>query len=353
MARFTLDELECDEIHAALIERRDDLNKRKTKLLEDGLPEAADGVGTRLRLYDGHDGPDGQPRAGLVRMFAPQRDIEAEVDQARRGETRDRDGQQDIFGGGAETGGRTKAASASTVPADTAGAEVVDVDFEIIPEGRRIGAKSTITIESALAILAQIARVLLGGPAFLDDAAYDNFAAAVVAVLPALNPDIDPDHVTGQVMEEFRDAEDNAHTLAHYIERNVALIRDKIDNPIPKKPAEPVDGATATPGEELAEVVDDTMKATDPVDDGSADALRKVVFPAAPAAEAAEGREADGGLSFETPPDRGAEAPAGEPKPADPDAKAPPADPKAADSGTTKPKEKGKGKGGRKNKGNK
>lgn len=335
MGRFTLEELECDEIHAALVERRADLNKRKTKLIEDGLPEAADGIDKRLRLYDQHDGPDGKARAGLVRMFAPQRDIESEAEQARRGEGRNPDGQQDIFGGGAETGGASRGSAKvdSSAPGDNAGEEIVDVDYEIIPEGRRLSASSTLTIESALKILEQVARILLAGPAHLDDADFDNFANAVVAVVPAMNPAVDPEYVRAHVLEELRAADDNAHGLAHYVQRNVEAIRDLRDNPpAPKSDAEPPqfieltaeerDGLTdedrAEYDAELAEYRDAMAKhvadveaqkpapGDSPISDTAADALRAVVFP-----DAETDRDIVGDLSFETPADRG-ETEAGE-----------------------------------------
>lgn len=335
MGRFVLDELECDEIHAALIERRADLNKRKTKLLEDGLPEAAEGIDKRLRLYDSHDGPDSKPRAGLVRMFAPQRDVESEAEQTGR----DRDGQQDIFGGGAETGGARRAGGATTVdssaPGDNAGDEVIDVDYEIIPEGRRIAAKSTLTIESALNILSQIARILLAGPAKLDEADYLNFANAVLVVVPAMNPGVDPEYVRAHVLEELAAADDNAHGLAHYVQRNVDAICDLRDNPPAPKGdrfEHGQDPFVELSAEELGDLDDDEReeyqaeKATHdeaiaaaerekaerepgaPVSDAVAAALRGVVFP--------QGAEpTDGGLTFETPGDRGeTDAPEGETK---------------------------------------
>lgn len=364
MGRFTLDELECDEIHAAVIERRADLNKRKTKLLEDGLPEAAEGIDKRLRLYDSHDGPDGVARAGLVRLFAPQRDIESDVEQQRR-----TDGQQDIFGGGAETGGAPRTGSAkvdSSAPGDNAGDEIEGVDYEVIPQGRRLAATSTLTIESALAILEQIARVLKAGPAHLDDAEFDNYATAVVAVVPAMNPGIDPEHVRGHVLEELRAAEDNAHGLAHYVERNVALIRDLRDNPpAPKAPTAPGfiptfkkltdeerdkldEDERAEYDEELAEFEKETAELAQdvtietPLTDAAATALRGVVFPPAPEPAASTGDE---GLSFETPSDRG-------------ETKAPEGGTNAGEAGTkpaagetappAEPDAKGKGKGKKK-----
>lgn len=328
MGRFTLEELECDEIHAALKDRQGELTKKVSKLEDEGLPEAAEGVRMRLRLYDSHEGPGGTARAGLVRMFAPQRDIESEAEQARRnaGEARNPKGQQDMFGGGAETGGRPRGAAAS-VPSDNAGAEIVDVDFEIIPEGRRIGAKSTLTIESALAILAQVGRILLAGPAAITDDEFDNYARAVVAVLPAMNPAMDPEHVRAHVMDELRAADDRAHGLAHYVNRNVDAIRDLRENPpAPKSDTEPK--FVPLDDEELADLDDDERKEYDaakakaeaaidaanargelaqvesieqPLSDAAAAALRAVVFPTPTPAEGSDGRDADGGLSFETP----------------------------------------------------
>lgn len=361
MGRFTLEELECDEIHAALKDRQSELTKKVSKLEDEGLPEAAEGVRVRLRLYDAHEGPGGTARTGLVRMFAPQRDIEAEAEQSRReaGEARRTDGQQDIFGGGAETGGRKRDASAS-VPSDNAGGEIQDVDFEIIPEGRRIGAKSTLTIESALAILAQVGRILLAGPAAITDEEFDNYARAVVAVLPAMNPAMDPEHVRAHVMDELRAADDRGHGLAHYVNRNVDAIRDLRENP-------PAPKSTATPtfveltAEEIAELEPDEKaeylaeKAKHdevaqvesieaPLADAAAEALRAVVFPTpAPA----DGRGADGGLSFETPNTAGeTNAPTGETKPAA-------GETKPAEGGTTNEAADANEKGAKKKRGRK
>lgn len=320
MGRFTLEELECDEIHAALVERRADLAKRAEKLIADGLPEAAAGVRVRLTLYDAHEGPDQKTRAGLVRMFAPQRDIESEVEQKRRGEQRDGNGEQDLFGGGAETGGRPRSAKATTPPPD----DIPDVEYEIIPEGRRIAARSTLTIETALRVLAHMARHLLAGPSQLAEAEYDHYAGMVVAALPSMHPTIDPEYLRAHVMDELRAAADNAHALAHFLERNVDQIRDLRDNPPAPKSDTPAPLAfveltaeerdALEPDErteydaELAEHKAAQEKAgelatvvavDEPLEAAAAEALKGYTF--APEPEPETGRDVDGGLSFETP----------------------------------------------------
>lgn len=161
-----VDEVEREELHAAIGERYDALEKLRDTLTKRGLHAAAQNVGARLSVYEGG--------GGLKTLFASQAEIEHAIrnERERSGESaagRD-DGtadmfRQDQYGGGSEVGagipaGRTESvdwsgrypqdaeaeaaqaemdAGAAGVPADTrlltAGdAQPDEADYEIVHE---------------------------------------------------------------------------------------------------------------------------------------------------------------------------------------------------------------------------
>ncbi|HET9012231.1 MAG TPA: hypothetical protein VFN38_10490 [Gemmatimonadaceae bacterium] len=97
MDRPKISEEEREEIHTALLERKEKLDKLREKAEDAKVPGAAEAYDKILALYiDTGEG------AGLTRLFAYQPDMR---DESRYGEERDANGGQDLFGGGAETGG--------------------------------------------------------------------------------------------------------------------------------------------------------------------------------------------------------------------------------------------------------
>lgn len=273
MARYTLDEIESDEVYHALAARKLDLDKLAKTLEErDGLPEAAQQVRNRIALYmPNGEGRDTRP--GLIRLFAPQRDIEAEA-QANRDE-RSPDGQQDAFGGGAATGGghpagevvpggaapkKSRKRKGSAAVAGDAGegassespGEVTDVDFEVIPEARRLVSASTPTLANlppdgldALDRLESIAANLLDGPPTITPADFDAEAVRVFELLPKVNPGLDLDYAGEVFNGEFRNSDGNAHSIAFFVKRQTDAIRNEPapanEAPATEAPADPAD----------------------------------------------------------------------------------------------------------------
>jgi hypothetical protein len=258
MARFQLDEMECDEIYHALLERKQSLDKIAKKLEEDeGLPEAAQQVRKRISLYVSDDATK---KVGLTQRFKPQSDLTTEAHDV---DDRDPDRQQDAFGGGAETGGGHKAgetvkgakkakkkgdgksaAATATVKAADAKAndDVTDADFEIIPEGRRLNggpAESAPAQNDAPPIapkvldavnrVDQIAEGLLAGPAAINDDEYTAELSRVLELVPAMNPNIDRGYLEAHLGQELRgSSEGNAHALAYFLQRQVSAIRGDV-----------------------------------------------------------------------------------------------------------------------------
>lgn len=279
MARHILDEMECDEIYHALLGRKADLDKRAKDLEEkDGLPEAAQAVRVRIALYlPGEDGKS----PGLLKRFAAQRDLTTEAKDADQ--ERDPTGQQDAFGGGAETGGGPKAGEKGTVPKKSASAkkkgdgkstaatatvkaadakadEVTDAEYEIIPEGRRLGggglenvgapsagfpSSSSVPTDGpapltdpkvldAISRLDTISDALKQGPSGLSDDDFRAEGARVLELMAVANPNMDVAFATVHVNEELRSAGDgNAHALAYFVDRITALLKPEPDMPAP------------------------------------------------------------------------------------------------------------------------
>lgn len=94
---ITIDEQQRAEIFTALQDRKAAIAKHAKDLTKDGIADAAAVVERRLALYTTNG-----PSVGLLAMFALQTDLDEE--RTKAGEVRDPEGQQDIFGGGAETG---------------------------------------------------------------------------------------------------------------------------------------------------------------------------------------------------------------------------------------------------------
>lgn len=92
----SISEEERSEIRAALIQRQKWLNDKIKQLMEGNVP--TDHLEERVVLYVGTS-----ENPGLLRLFSTQAELQ---DQKRTEEPkRAHDGQQDAFGGGAETGG--------------------------------------------------------------------------------------------------------------------------------------------------------------------------------------------------------------------------------------------------------
>jgi hypothetical protein len=96
-----IDDDQRAEILAAVIDRKATIAGHVKKLTADTMPEEAALAERRLSLYATQTGAGG--RVGLVAMFGLAPDLDEE--RVKAGETRDPDGQQDIFGGGVATGG--------------------------------------------------------------------------------------------------------------------------------------------------------------------------------------------------------------------------------------------------------
>lgn len=294
MGRYELDEVEADEVYHALMGRKMDLDKTAKSLEEkEGLPEAAAQVRNRIERYM----PNGEGKAsrpGLLRLFAPQRDIEAEAAQGR--EERDANGQQDAFGGGGETGGGHPAgeivpgAGATTkrgrkgktkVADDQAAAPAVDVEYEVIPEGRRLGGPTTPTLDTlsdagrdALNRLEGIAANLLDGPATIDAGEFTDEAVRVLELMPSINPGIDLAIASAHLTGEYRDSPENAHHLAYYVKRQTDALRDE--------PPAPAAGLSFAEPEPAAINPDDPFSDRTAAVDGGADPLVDVPADAAP-----------------------------------------------------------------------
>jgi hypothetical protein len=283
MARYELDEFEADEIFHALVGRKADLDKRAKDLEEkDGLPEAAQAVRQRIELYM-PNGEGKNARPGLLRTFAPQRDIEAETRNERERAEGERaaDGSQDLFGGGAETGGghpagervvldtntpATETDGAAETPAEkpkrsrkkkgvgVADDAVVvgssdgpqDAEYEIIDASRRLAAggagegaavdeTSEATAEGTmrdLDTLERLGRDLVNGDATLDREIYNTYAVNVSGLIVRTHPSIDAEALRAQVYEEFAESDENAHHLGYLAIRTAETVRDAMTKPI-------------------------------------------------------------------------------------------------------------------------
>lgn len=96
-----IDDAQRAEILVALIDRKAAIAKHVKDLTKDSLGDVAAVAERRLALYTTQTGAGG--RVGLVAMFSLAPDLDEE--RVKAGEVRDPEGQQDIFGGGAATGG--------------------------------------------------------------------------------------------------------------------------------------------------------------------------------------------------------------------------------------------------------
>lgn len=230
MASYELNDLEADEVFHALVERKSTLEKRVKSLGEqDGLPEAAEAVRKRISLYmpTGQEGDDYRP--GLVRLFAPQRELDAERDEQRKDEERDPNGQQDIFGGGAETGGRKrkKGAAAETPPAEPPTAPAAEATEE--PAAPPAPADP---VELALEQLASLAADLVKGEEMMEPDIYRGYAVPVLELLPKINGAFDVDYLRTHINQELSG---NAHALSHFISRQVDQVREARERPIGRR----------------------------------------------------------------------------------------------------------------------
>lgn len=267
MAHYDLDELEADEIFHALVGRKGDLDSRVKSLGEkDGLPEAAEAVRKRIELYM-PSGDGDTKRVGLIRLFAPQRDLEAERENARAEEARDANGGQDLFGGGAETGGGTPAGGkgkakrgkgATTESADTAPRQgTPDTPSLTDPVAQATADPVALALEQ----LAGLAVDLLAGDVKVAPEIFRGYAVPVLDLLPKANAAIDRDVMAAMVNGDLAGLEDNAHALAHFIQRNVDAIREAREQPIGRR--EEAHGASASPSEiqgESSETPDQTLE---------------------------------------------------------------------------------------------
>jgi hypothetical protein len=205
MARYELDELEADEVYHSLMGRKMDLDARAKSLSEkDGLPEAADAVRKRIEIYM-PNGEGDAAKPGLLRLFAPQREIENERQAARGDETRAADGGQDLFGGGAETGGGVPAGQTEPAkPKRTRGRKKGEPDIAPAP----VSSDAPPAPET---------------PADPVEIALDQ--------LTTLSNDL----LLELVNDTLRTEAHNAHGLGHFVQRQVALVRDAREKPIGRR----------------------------------------------------------------------------------------------------------------------
>lgn len=282
MAHYDLDELEADEIFHALVGRKGDLDSRVKSLGEkDGLPEAAEAVRKRIELYM-PSGEGDAKRVGLIRLFAPQRDLEDERENARAEQERDPSGGQDLFGGGAETGGGTPAGGrgkakrgkgatnngATNNGADAAPSqETPDTPSLTDPVAQAIADPIALALEQ----LAGLAIDLLAGDVKVEPEIFRGYAIPVLDLLPKANDAIDRDVMTAMVNGDLAGMEDNAHALAHFIQRNVDAIREAREKPIGRR--EEAHDASASPSEiqgESSENPDQTLEDVNVAEEQSA-----------------------------------------------------------------------------------
>lgn len=101
-----ISEEEREEIHIALVKRKENLEKLSKKTDEEEVP--TDRIEERLALYRDRDDLQGGRKvvvAGLLSMFAAEPSLSLEERQRRADEERKPDAAQDTFGGGSEVGG--------------------------------------------------------------------------------------------------------------------------------------------------------------------------------------------------------------------------------------------------------
>jgi hypothetical protein len=239
MARYELDELEADEVYHSLMGRKMDLDARAKSLSEkDGLPEAADAVRKRIEIYM-PNGEGDAAKPGLLRLFAPQREIENERQAARGDETRAADGGQDLFGGGAETGGGVPAGQTEPAkPKRTRGRKKGEPDIAPAPvssDAPPAPETPADPVEIALDQLTTLSNDLLNGESDVEPDIYRGYAVPVLELIPKINPTFDADVLLELVNDTLRTEAHNAHGLGHFVQRQVALVRDAREKPIGRR----------------------------------------------------------------------------------------------------------------------
>lgn len=235
MSRYELDDLESDEAYQAFVERKAMLEAIVKRLNErDGLPEAAEAVRKRIEIYM----PNGQgtaERPGLLRLFGPQHHLDAERHNQQADEERDANGGQDLFGGGAETGGRTrkgrgkKTQLADGTPAEEAHPAALGEPTEPAPSEEP---PVIDPIDTALGQLDEYANSLLQHDGRIEETIYQASAVPVMDLLMIINPALDRELLTWQVNDELAHGDENAHELGWLIQRHVSAIREAREKPI-------------------------------------------------------------------------------------------------------------------------